>query len=371
MPSLSELRRSPLPCLLSACALGSLLASCAGSTERLVMKDTAAASGRLARLDLLPVDFYVQLDDTDTPTERERQQVNAEVSASIETYLRRFLEGQGYALGNRITWDGASGAHGFVGGPEIRNLALDILDFVNAESLPEGEDAHGAYVTPDLLRTLAAATGGDAVLYVNGKASVETDDKKAQKAFVAICCFIAAAATLLLIYSGSKSSSSSSGRAVHAGRPGGHRVHGGPPVRHAPRHVHRGPNVHVGFYSPIFIHNSGPAGSGYVVEQSQEEREELSGDRLWISFTLVRSSDGLVLWHGRKVLDLSATDDGLLHETMAELLQSFPAPSAGAAAPTYYPTTPAPAPASSGGPPQAPAPAAPYSPPTNLQAPPN
>ena len=331
MSCLSRMRRSPSSVLLAALAVGLLASGCAG-TESILMQDRALGSLEIGRVDLLPVDFYLHIDDVEATDETARDRLNQEVSESIEGWTRRFLSESGYLLGNRITWAGTSGARGFVPGRVIEDMALDLLDFINDEEPPEGLGDHARFVATDALEQLVAATSSDAVLYVNGKASVESEAKRTRKMIIAVCCFIISAAFLYLIFKQSKGSGSS-GRST-ALRPGSPR--GG---RHRPARMRAaarrprfyGPNLHVGFYTPIFIHSDRrrPHG-GYQVEE--ESDDELQGDRLWLSFTLVSSKDGRVLWHSRQVVNLDATDHTVIEELMAEMMQSFPELS-GAASP--------------------------------------
>jgi hypothetical protein len=51
----------------------------------------------------------------------------------------------------------------------------------------------------------------------------------------------------------------------------------------------------------------------------QHEDEVFAGDELYVSMTLVSSSDGRVLWHARQELDLDADDP----QDVERMVQSF------------------------------------------------
>ena len=363
MPVSLQTMKANVICLLAAgLAVGPLAAGCA-SQARHTLADPGLVPPRGARVELLPVDFYLHVDGLSGEISKaKRKRLNREVNEQIEAWTRRFLDKRGYELGNRITWEGASGAQGYVDGPVIEDIALDILDYVNEAgdggSLHE-EDA----VAPQALHALASATGAGAVLYVNGKASVLSSGKRTQRAVIAVCCFVITAAFLYLVYQGAKSSGSS-GRGSRPRRPGrpprGRRVGHRPPRMRPHRAPRRGPRVHVGFYTPIYIHtdHSHPHG-GYAMDDAEEEDRELQGDRMWLSFTLVRPQDGRVLWHARQTVNLSATDDEELAQALRDLAHTLPrAPAAPAASPRppAPPTPSSPTPGRPAPPPPPPAP---------------
>jgi hypothetical protein len=51
----------------------------------------------------------------------------------------------------------------------------------------------------------------------------------------------------------------------------------------------------------------------------QHEDEMFAGDELYVSMTLVSTSDGRVLWHARRELDLDADDS----QDVARMVESF------------------------------------------------
>ncbi len=303
---LGVLRERGFFVLVAAVAVGGMLSACVPTPE---VRHQAYGRVDVHKIDLMPVDFYVHLDDVeDPPNEGERVEVQEEIVHTIEAYTRRFLSSRGYSLGNRITWDGAPGERGYVSGQVLEQIANDMLDFINQEA----DAPHQAWarhqgpksIPADALGQLTAATGSDAVLYINGKASVESRAKRTQKTIVAVCCFVATAALLFLMFKSAGSSSSSRNR--------GPRRVGRAPAHHT--------TVHVGFFGPVFIHNDHRRpGSAY------EGTAEVEGNHLWLSFTLAKAKTGEILWHARTVVDLDASDREQLEGVLGDLLASFPA----------------------------------------------
>lgn len=377
--SLRRLRANVAALLVAGVAVGGLAAGCA-SQERHTLSNAKLVPPRGAQVAMMPVDFFLHVDGLSGElSQAKRRRMNQEVNDRIEAWTRAFLARRGYTLGNRITWEGASGAQGFVDGPVINDIALDILDYVNEVGEDERLDEDHV-VAPEALHALGSATGAEAVLYINGKASVLSSGKRTQRAVIAVCCFIATAALLYLAFNESKASRPS-GRGASARRPGSvgrarPRRGGRPPRMRAGRpHRHRS-SVHVGFYTPIYIHaDHGAPHGGYAMDEADDEDRELKGDRVWLSFTLVRPQDGQVLWHARHTLNLSATDDEQLVEALADIARGLPPAPAGRAAPAAPRSAPpdvsapAPGPAPAPAPATAPAPAAPDGAPARQPAP--
>jgi hypothetical protein len=74
---------------------------------------------------------------------------------------------------------------------------------------------------------------------------------------------------------------------------------------------------HVGFGVGVIIPLDGPV---YTHDGDvQHEDEMFAGDELYVSMTLVSTSDGRVLWHARQELDLDADDP----QDVDRMVQSF------------------------------------------------
>jgi hypothetical protein len=104
---------------------------------------------------------------------------------------------------------------------------------------------------------------------------------------------------------------------------GGWRAGGGPPARPPGSYVYGGgPNVGVGFGVGVVVPLDGPV---YTHDGDvQHEDEMFAGDELYVSMTLVSSSDGRVLWHSRQELDLDASDPRDVDRMAQDLLSSLP-----------------------------------------------
>jgi hypothetical protein len=98
---------------------------------------------------------------------------------------------------------------------------------------------------------------------------------------------------------------------------GGWRGGGGPPPPPPGAYVYGGGGPHVGIGVGVIIPLDGPV---YTHDGDvQHEDEIFAGDELYVSMTLVSSSDGRVLWHARQELDLDADDP----QDVDRMVQSF------------------------------------------------
>jgi hypothetical protein len=113
--------------------------------------------------------------------------------------------------------------------------------------------------------------------------------------------------------------------AAPAAAPGGWRAGGGPPGRPAGAPVYGygyGGGPHIGIGVGVVVPLDGPV---YTHDGDvQHEDEIFAGDQLYVSMTLVSSSDGRVLWHTRQELDLDADDPKDVDRMAASLLESLP-----------------------------------------------
>jgi hypothetical protein len=111
--------------------------------------------------------------------------------------------------------------------------------------------------------------------------------------------------------------------AVGGAPSGAWRAGGGPPARPPGSYVYGGgPNVGVGVGVGVVIPLDGPV---YTHDGDvQHEDEMFAGDELYVSMTLVSSSDGRVLWHTRQELDLDASDPRDVDRMAQDLLSSLP-----------------------------------------------
>jgi hypothetical protein len=107
------------------------------------------------------------------------------------------------------------------------------------------------------------------------------------------------------------------GGAPTGGAPtGGWRGGGGPPPPPPGAYTYGG-GPQVGFGVGVVIPLDGPM---YTHDGDvQHEDEIFAGDELYVSMTLVSSSDGRVLWHARQELDLDADDP----QDVDRMVQSF------------------------------------------------
>jgi hypothetical protein len=112
------------------------------------------------------------------------------------------------------------------------------------------------------------------------------------------------------------------GGAPAAGAPtGGWRGGGGPPPPPPGAYVYSG-GPRVGFGVGVVIPLDGPV---YTHDGDvQHEDEMFAGDELYVSMTLVSTSDGRVLWHQRQELDLDADDPQDVDRMVGAFVTSLP-----------------------------------------------
>jgi hypothetical protein len=270
---------------------------------------------------------------------------------------------------------------------ELGWLANGVLQFGNAragDQAPQG----APYVAPELAAKVGWATQSDAILYMNVKGVSTTSGKRATSVLAAVFIVFVIAAIIVLLAASSKGGGNSSapnlagssgGHSVMratppaggfratppvgaasprlggaaAAMPAGSGFHGSPvgggaaatmpsgsamargPVA-APSGAWRGgapPPRPQGAY----VYDGGPhigIGVGVVVPLDgpvythdgdvQHEDETFAGDELYVSMTLVSSSDGRVLWHTRQELDLDAQDPRDVDRMAQQLLGTLP-----------------------------------------------
>jgi hypothetical protein len=100
------------------------------------------------------------------------------------------------------------------------------------------------------------------------------------------------------------------------GGPSGGWRGGAPPPRPPGAYVYDG-GPHIGLGIGVVVPLDGPV---YTHDGDvQHEDEMFAGDELYVSMTLVSSSDGRVLWHARQELDLDADDP----QDVARMVESF------------------------------------------------
>ena len=352
-------------------------AGCATTVRPQIDPAFAARAYTPARIAVLPPDVFVVLDqfgDND-PVQSAAlgQQVSAQTLQAISDGLRR----RGYEVDLSSAWDGIHGPDGslLVGGDEVGALARSVVAFANSQDAAvTGPVATPAQIAPDLAARIGWATQSGAVLYVNVKGVVTTLGKQAATVLAAVFIVVIVAAIVLAL------ASSKGGGGGHA-TPNAHggvrapavgrappampmrappraaapaiasRTPGAPPVggwRGGPRPIRpRGGPVYVGggvnvalvvpLDEPVYTHDGSV---GY-------EDPMFAGDEVYVSMTLVSTTDGHVLWHARQALDLEANrpeDVSRMVEdflgTLPPALPPPPMPPPVAPAPTPAPATP-------------------------------
>lgn len=351
-----SLRRSGIAVTLAVLAWS---AGCATAPRPAVEPTFAARTYTPIRIALLPPDVFMVLDEVgdNDPAKSEalRQAVFGEVvKFSMEAFRQR-----GYDLNLSARWDGIVGQNGqlLVGQDELASMANSILQFANGpDGGRQGPLTTPQIIAPDLAAKIGWATQSDAMLYVNVKGVTTSDGKRtAQVAGAVFIVVVVALIVLAILAEGKNGGGGSRGVPGSAGGGGGRSV-AGPVTRGAAPMGGRGPAIssvgaprgapplgrgfspgpvggggrvyrggggpHVGVGVGVMLPLDGP---GYTHEgQVTHEDQWLGGDQMYLSMTLVNSSDGRVLWHLREDLDLDAEDPDDVQQMVNRVVRSIP-----------------------------------------------
>lgn len=312
----------------------------------------AARAYTPARITVLPPDVFIVVDEVgDNDPARSAamgQQVTAQAGKAIEQALRA----RGYDVDFSVGWDGVNGPDGspVVTRDNLGALANGIVSFANSpEGGGQGVMPMPRYVEPDVAARVGWATQSEALLYINVKGAVTTPGKRAASVFAAVFIVVIIAAIILAIAASSKGGgnrggggSNATGGGWRGGTPGtraaptpsgwrgtpssGMRsvsppgrvppLGGGRAIPHgAP--VYRG-GVGVGVIVPI-------GGPTYTHDGSVGYDDPwFAGDELYVSMTMVSTTDGRVLWHARDNLDLDADDPADVERMVHTYLGTLP-----------------------------------------------
>jgi hypothetical protein len=380
--TLASLRGSALAFVVGVVAWS---AGCATAPPPLV--DAALASGAYApaRITVLPPDVFVVLDQAGENDPAQSAALGQAVSVETVRMVEQALRARGYDVDLSARWDGIVGGDGslLVSRDELGWLANGVLQFGNARA--EDQAPQGApYVAPELAAKIGWATQSDAILYMNVKGVSTTSGKRATSVLAAVFIVFVIAAIIVILAASSKGGGNSNAPSL-AGSSGGHSVvratpvsprlgggaspprlggaaaampagsgfhgapigggaaasmpsgsamarapvgapsggwrGGAPPPRPPGAYVYDG-GPHVGIGVGVVVPLDGPV---YTHDGDvQHEDAMFAGDELWVSMTLVSSSDGRVLWHARQELDLDASDPRDVDRMAQELLATLP-----------------------------------------------
>ncbi len=313
-------------------AVASWAAGCAGP-QPLIEPTFAARTYTPGRIALLPPDIFLVYDQLGDNDPEKSAALGRAVTEHAVGLLADNLHRRGYDVDLAARWDGVHGPDGalLMGGDELSWLANSILQFANspagAARGPIRPDAP-IIIAPELAWKVGAATQSDAILYVNIKGVAVSAGKRTAQifGFVVIIAFMVMLA-LLLSQGGDRRggsrapSTASGGRSVPSGgartvapaassapavAPGGvtsvtpvPRGRGSLPQGRGGGRSYGGSNVGIGVGVVVPLGGPTHTHGGQVADQD----DELGGDDVYLSMTLVNARDGRVLWHIRENLD--------------------------------------------------------------------
>ena len=330
----------------------------------------AAGTHSPTRIAVLPPDVFVVLDQAGDNDPAKSAQLGEAVSVQTVRLVEQSLRARGYDVDLSARWDGIVGGDGgvLVSRDELGWLANGVLQFGNsADGGGHGPMTGPRFVAPELAAKVGWATQSDALLYVNVKGVATTKGKRTESILAGVFIAVIVIAIVLLLVANSKGGGSGNAPGFGGGHgqpvaraappsgafrgvsPGGGQAAampsgsfrgappsggwrgGGAPVTGgwrgggAPGPV-RGPvyggGPHVGFGVGIIVPLDGPV---YTHDGDVQHEDELfAGDQLYVSMTLVSSTDGRVLWHARQDLDLDADDPRDVDRMVQSFLQTLP-----------------------------------------------
>jgi hypothetical protein len=338
-------------------------AGCATAPRPMIDPSFATGAYTPTRIAVLPPDVFVVLDQVGDNDPVKSAQLGEAVSVETVRLVEQSLRARGYDVDLSARWDGIVGSDGgvLVSRDELGWLVNGVLQFGNSSD----GGGHGAmtgprFVAPELAAKVGWATQSDALLYVNVKGVATTDGKRAASILAGVFIVFIVLAVVLLLVANSKGGGGGSnapgvggggwrGQPVaratppagafrgvppgggpaaampsggFRGAPGGGGWRGGGGPARVPGAPVYGGGPHVGFGVGIIVPLDGPV---YTHDGDvQHEDETFAGDQLYVSMTLVSTTDGRVLWHARQDLDLDADDPRDVDRMVQSFLQSLP-----------------------------------------------
>ena len=307
----------------------------------------------IQKIDILPIDLQLWVDDPDKRGDPEELRAAAE--QELETAVLTGLRQKGYVDNAAIAWDGNFTAYDGHVAPAMDHDAVEAT--VGSLSTYGREASKSDRLpVPYLPAHLGDATGGDATLYVGGWSFVGDNDTSNGEiaTYIVIGVLIVA---IVVVAIAAASSHSGGGGGSHGSSGGGHGGGGAKAIAGSHVGSHGGGLGHVidhrggggGFVAwgggggrlvdhrsvsapPVRVHDHGPDAFGHTDVWIDDRTDWYDDDgaphdghsQMYVEMTLVDNHTGLVLWHARQQFPASGARTDEIDRVVASLLATLP-----------------------------------------------